>query len=416
MSDHLLQRAQILMHQRKHDEAGKVLMQLLATDPNDIYVLAMLSEVKISQDDYKEAEMLVNSAISLSPDTDFLYQIKARVAIGRDYYDDAETALQQAVSINPYNAHSFALWAAVKLDRKKFQDALDHADHSLSIDPENILALNSRSTALLKLNKKEEAFKTIEGALREDPENAYTHANYGWGLLEKGETKQSLKHFREALRHDPTMVYAQQGMLQALKARYLFYRLFLRYSFWMGNLHSKFQWGVIIGFYLLTRLLEFTSGKYPALQPFLIPVIALLAAFAISTWLITPISNLFLRLNSFGRHLLTRESVLSSNFVGISLVICIAGGIIALITSNYSWLAVCAFGFAMMIPCSVMFMPSKYNSLLIYAGVMCIVGLVAIYTTFLTKEIFNNASVAFLVGLVAFQWIANFMMIRRDNR
>ena len=123
---------------------------------------------------------------------------------------------------------------------EKYEDALNLANEGLERDPENILALNIRSSALIKLDRKEDAFTTIEGALAHDPNNAYTHSNYGWGLLEKGNHKKALQHFREALKHDPTLVQAQAGMAEALKANYVFYRLFLRYAFFMSNLTAKY--------------------------------------------------------------------------------------------------------------------------------------------------------------------------------
>src|SRR5690606_2150752 len=113
--------------------------------------------------------------------------------------------------------------------------------------------------ALIKLDRSEESFETIEGALREDPNNAFTHANYGWGLLEKGNHTKAMEHFKEALSHSPNLDYAQAGMLEAIKATNPIYRLFLKYAFWMGNMAAKFQWGFIIAFYILFRVIRSTA-------------------------------------------------------------------------------------------------------------------------------------------------------------
>jgi len=70
-----------------------------------------------------------------------------------------------------------------------------------------------------------------------------------------------------------------------------------------------------------------------------------------------------------------------------------------------------------MLPFSVMFSPTKYKySLLIYTIVMACIGATAIAITFMTGELFNTMSVIFVFGFVAFQWVANFMIIKQSNR
>ena len=417
MTDIATQRAEILIHQRRFAEAEKVLKEVLATDPHDVRTLALLAEAYIQQDKFEGAEKLINSAIALSPDNGVLFFIKARIAINTDQLDQAEECLQQALALDPTDADFYALLASVKLSRKQYEAALELSSQALEHEPENLLGLNIRSKALIKLNKHEEAFTTIEGALREDPDNAYTHANYGWSLLEKGEHKKALEHFREALKQDPTMEYAQAGMQEALKAQNFVYRWFLKYAFWIGNLTAKYQWFVIIGFYVLFRIIGAVSSHNPQLEPVLFPILIGMAVIAFSTWVITPISNLFLRLSPYGRFLLDRKEILSSNFVGISVAIFFVGLAAYIITGADEYLAITVFGFVMMPPLSVMFSPTKYkNSLVIYAAAMALVGLFAIAATFNTGEIFNPMSTIFLIGFVAFQWIANFLLIKQSNR
>lgn len=290
------------------------------------------------------------------------------------------------------------------------------ADEALSLDPENILGLNIRSTALIKLNRKEESFSTIEGALAHDPNNAATHTNYGWGLLEKGDHKKALEHFREALKNNPDLREARDGMAEALKAKYFFYRIFLKYAFFMSNLTSKYQWGVIIGFYLITRVLNGLSRTNPGLQPVLMPFVVLFALIAFSTWVFTPISNLFLLLNPYGKYLLDREARLSSNGVGISLLICVVGLICYFILSNPSWLVVAGLGFAMMVPLGSLFTIPQYKTLLIvYTAAMALLGVLAVYSAFGTGEPFNLFTTLFLFGFIAYQWLANILRSRQRS-
>lgn len=417
MSVNLIERAELLIQQNKFKEAEYVLNELMTSNPTHIHVLALLSEVKIQQSLFSEAENLINNAISLGPDVDYLYYIKSKIYIHREKYQEAEQCLQQAITINPVEADYYALWASIKVTRKQFSEGLELANKALENDAENILALNIRSTALFKLDRKEESFNTIHGALNEDPNNAYTHANYGWSLLEKGDHKKSLEHFSEALKSNPNLQFAQAGMAEALKARYLVYRMFLTYSFWISNLTAKYQWGVIIGVYLGFRGLKTLAANNESLRPYLIPLIILLSLVAFSTWVITPLGNLFLRLNKYGKHLLNSKEIQSSNFVAISAVLFFIGCVLYLIFQEEKWLTIAVFGFTMMIPLSAMFSPSKYkNALLYYTLAMAVAGSLAIYNAFTTEEIFGMFAVIYVFGIFAFQWIVNLLVIRASNK
>jgi tetratricopeptide (TPR) repeat protein len=415
--DGRLSKVEILIQQKKFKEAERILKELYFHDSNNILFLSLLAEVNLQQDKLVEAKSLIDNAIGQSPDLPHLFYIKSRIAVQEDEYDEAEKNINEAIKLDPYNANYYAVFASVKLTRKQFETALSLANKALEIDSENLLGLNIRSTALLKLKRNNESFNTIEGALREDPNNAYTHANYGWGLLEKGDHKKAMEHFKESLKKDPSFEYAQMGMIEAIKATNLLYRLFLKYSFWIGNLTSKYQWGVIIGFYLGVRALRVIAQTNATLRPYLVPIIIAMVILAFSTWVMEPISNLFLRFNTYGQLLLNKKEKISSNFVAASLAIFLLGTLIYILTKEEYYLSIAVFGFAMMVPFSTMFKASKYkNALLVYAIVMGAIGSLAIAITFLTGNLFNFLAIGFLIGFIGFQWIANFLFIREDNK
>lgn len=416
IEDNRLSKVEILIQQKKFIEAEKLLSDLLSEDSNNIHFLSLLAEVNLQQNKFENANIIIENAIGLSPDAPHLFYIKSRVAIQQENLSEAEKNINQAIELDSYDADYFAILANIKLGRKQFKEALETANRALEIDAENLLALNTRSTALNKLNRSEESFETIEGALSKDPNNAYTHANFGWGLLEKGDHKKALEHFKEALKNDPTFDYAHSGMLEALKATNPIYRLFLKYSFFMSNLTAKYQWGVIIGFYIGFRALKTIAKNNEALQPYLVPLIVALAFIAFSTWVITPISNLFLRFNKYGQLLLDKKEKMSSNFVAVGLGMFLVGLLLYFVLSDKKMLTIAVFGFAMMLPLGTMFLPSKNKyGLLIYTIVLAVVGLIAIVLTFSTGEMFNLMTLVFIFGFVAFQWVANYMLIIKEN-
>ncbi|MBO9660978.1 MAG: hypothetical protein J7527_19300, partial [Chitinophagaceae bacterium] len=180
---------------------------------------------------------------------------------------------------------------------------------------------------------------------------------------------------------------------------------------------AKYQMGIIIGLYLAMRGLRSLANSNENLRPYLTPVIIILVLFAFSTWIITPVSNLFLRFNKYGQLLLSKKQKISSSLVALSLAVCLAGIAAYATLSDERYLAVAAFGLAMMVPYSVMFEGSRYkNALLIYTVSLAAIGLLSIAITFSTGELFHAISTVFILGFVAFQWIANFLMIGATNR
>lgn len=417
MTDPRLSKVTILIQQKKYAEAEQLLKDFLSTDASNVSYLTLLAEVNLQQNKLDNARSIISNAIGISPDSPHLFYIKSRIAIQEDKYDEAEKDLAHSLELDPNDADYFALWASIKLSRKQYDAALELANKSLAIDSENLLGLNIRSSALLKLNKSEESFATIEGALREDPNNAYTHANYGWGLLEKGQHKKAMEHFKESLKNDPNFTYAQAGMIEALKATNPIYKLFLKYAFWIGNLTSKYQWAVIIGFWFGVKALKAIAKSSETLQPYLTPLIIALGIVAFSTWVISPISNLFLRFNRYGKFLLDKNEKMSSNFVAASFGIFLIGLACYFMLGDDKFIAVAVFGFTMMVPFGSMFARAKNkNVLLIYAVVMAIVGLGAIGVTFSTGQLFNGLTTIYIIGFVGFQWVANYFLIKDSNR
>ena len=107
---------------------------------------------------------------------------------------------------------------------------------------------------------------------------------------------------------------------------------------------------------------------------------------------------------------------MSSNFVGLSFLIFVAGVACYFILGDDKFLVVAAFGFAMMLPYGVMFSESKYKYVLItYTVVMTVLGIGVIAKTFSTGEIFNELTPIFIFGFIIFQWVANFLIIKENN-
>jgi tetratricopeptide (TPR) repeat protein len=411
----LLERAQQLVQLQRYKEAEKDLRLLLTQQPENPDALALLAICQAEQGQLPEAMKTIQNAIGKSPDNDHLLYLHSLFLFRSNKLKESERVIQNAISLHPRSADYFGLLAAIKISQKEFSQGLDYANQGLEIDPDNLQCLNTRSNALFKLNRKDEAYSTIQEALNQDPENELTHTNLGWGLLERGDHKKALSHFREALKINPNYEYAKAGLIEGLKARYLFYRLFLKYAFFISNLKGKYQWALLIGLYVGIRIIDNVANKNPDLAMWLKPIVYLYIAFALSTWIIVPLSNLFLRLNVYGKFALSKDEIRSSNFVAIGFFVGLAALLIYLFVRTDAYLLLGIFGITMMIPLSSMLKPegSKSKKILVaYTIGLLILGIVGTAIEFSNPGHGGGVFQIYAIGILAYSWVANAMVIR----
>ncbi|MEZ5059819.1 MAG: tetratricopeptide repeat protein [Saprospiraceae bacterium] len=411
MTEGLYQKASLLYEQGRNKEAMDLLNNILSEEPHHIGAKMILASILMEEKKYEKAEPVVDQIIADFPLGSAPYFLKAKLHYLKDELNKAEEFIQKCIQIDVEDSSAFALWAQIAIERKDYEDALRLANKALEIDSANVFALNIRSTVLLKLKRVEESFETIEGVLREDPGNSHTHSNVGWIALEHGDREKALNHFKEALRNDPSNTHAQAGMTEALKSKYLVYKWFLKYAFWMGNMKSGQQWIFLLGFYFGMRFLGTISEKVPMLAPILIPILIVLAILALSTWIIDPLSNFLFMMNPYGRLLLDKEEKQTGLMVGISLCTAIVAGLIGLLSGNVAWYSISIVGFLLMIPLGKFFAPAKWKYVLkIYVVLLVIVGVLGILGAFVSQNIWNGMTMIFIFGLVGFTWVSNILL------
>ncbi|MEJ0089755.1 MAG: tetratricopeptide repeat protein [Limisphaerales bacterium] len=414
-----LERALLLYQQKRHDLAENELRQALAADPHDAYGHALLGLCLAKRESFQDAAEETRQAIHLAPDFPFAHYAHASVMDARNRFPEALAAINEAIRLDPENADQYALLASIHFQESRWRDALNAAEQGLQFDPEHVGCTNVRAMAMVKLGRKAEAGRTIDAALARNPDNAFTHANQGWTLLHQGEAKKAAEHFREALRLDPQNEWARQGIIEALKARNIIYALMLKYFLWMSKFSTRGQWLILIGGYFGNQMLGSLSRSNPELAPWVLPLRILYTVFALMTWLAYPFFNLLLRLNKFGRLVLSREQTIASNVFGLCLLIALAGLAGCFVKGFDSpWIVVAMiFGF-LLIPVSAVFKCQEgwpRTTMAALTIVLLLLGIFSIWADFSPRHDGGDAYVLFLLGIVASMWIANFLISRRKK-
>jgi tetratricopeptide (TPR) repeat protein len=415
MENPSLQRALLLIEQKNFDRAEKELNVALSDTPDNEDALVLLALCKYNIGEYQKGLDIVNRAISINPNNHFSIYILALCYFALNKRDTARLKIEEAIRLNPFSAVYFAFLAKIHLYNNDFKDALKYADEGLRIDSENISALNVRSAALGKLGDKEGAYKTIDTALQQDPNNAFTHANHGHILLEKREYDKALFHFKEALKSDPNSQYAKAGLIEGLKAKSIVYSWFLQYSFWIGNLKGNLQWAFIIGFYILFRVINSVAESNPSIAPFLTPILVIMILLAFSSWFISPLHDLFLFLNPFGKYALSDREKNVARLVGGFLGVGLISLLLFAIFRNDTLLGIAGFSLIMLIPIGSMYNGNNAKSdriLAIYTLVAALIGISGLSISLTSGNLFNPMTTVFIGVVFIYQWIANIIIAK----
>jgi tetratricopeptide (TPR) repeat protein len=408
MEGDLTRRAALLLEHNRPAEAEKELRAHLSQVPHDVHALLLLSHSLTLQDKDTEAVEVAKQAVATAPDLGATHYHLAKAYLGKRDLNLARTSVRQAIALDPGDANNHGLLALILHHANEHEGALRAAEQGLALDPEHLGCMNVRSAELTHLKRHEEAGASIDKALELDPENPYTHSNTGWTALHRGDHARAMEHFREALRREPGLEPARRGMVEALKARYWIYRQWLKYVFWVGNLKAGTQRFFIIGAWVLSRVLRVAAAKVPALEVFVWPLLIVYVLFAMSTWVIEPLTNLLLRFNRFGRYVLSREEKVTSTLTGMALLIALISGAALIGFDDERFVAPGLFGLLMMIPLASMLRASQQhrrNMRVIAAVVLAALGTFGSVLALISGEPFNVPLLMFFAGAVLYQWI-----------
>lgn len=409
----ILARLEILFAQHRFDDAEKLLLGFLEQYPTNDYAQYMLAVVYFNQNKLELCRNLIDPLIAENPEETEYLGLSVRLDISQELFASADEKCEMLISQDPENPEFYNLLATSKFRQRKYDKALFFAQKALETDPENLVALNLKSTLSGILGKEEDAFLSINEALQQDPNNDWTIANHGRQLLNQGKVQEALERFKEALSINPNNALAQYGLTEALKSRFWPYKMFYKYQMLMSRLNSNQIWGIMIVAFILMRFLQTTADNNPDLAIFLMPLIYIIVAVFLSTWLMTPLMNLYLLTNKYGRLLLDDDDKKSAKYVGYSLSAAVFFAILLVITKAKGLDLAALFFIALMIPLGSMYNPPKAKDkdrmFMITMGILG-VGILGLVVNFIFD--YNMIVIIAFGGIFIYQWLINAVMIK----
>ncbi len=411
-----IERARILLKQKRYKDAEQHAAAVLQTNPNDADALQIIGHCRLDNNQYAEALKLFEHCLAIEPEEDYVHYLLAFAHYRNKSSYAAEGFLDSAIRLNPYASAYYGLYAYIYLDKNEYNEALQKANQGLAVNAHDLACLNARSQALFRLKNKEAAFDTIKEALSIDPDDDFTHTNFGWHFMEAGKHKQAREHFRQALRINPNNNRARLGYKESLKANLLPYRWMLMFSLWLSAKSKKARWAVIIVILASVQVLSKVStaagfGKVAYV------FIALYILFVVFSWVGTSIANMVLLFSSEGKYVLTKTEKYIAAVVAVCLVGALAAGIfggqLAVIKDGYQYV-VSFILITLTLPVSRFEHFEKLKShravfiftiALITLGVLSAAGILI----WGAADNFVLAASAYLIGLVVYTWSYSFV-------
>jgi tetratricopeptide (TPR) repeat protein len=406
-SEQVIQRARLLLQQRRADAAERELRGALAQDINNAELHMLLSLCMTQQDKLTEASELADRAIALDPENHDAFYASAIAMVKRNRFKEALDRLNRGIELFPFDSRSIVLRGDIRNAQQDYKGALADAELALSMDGQDQDAMNLRASALTRLGRREEAARTIRGALENDPHDSYTHANQGWAMLHQNDPKKAMEHFGESLRLDPGNEWARQGLVESLRARNFIYRWLLQYFLFMGRQSSTVQFVVIVGGFIGYRMLWQAWNTNPELGVVFVPLILAYVVFALTCWLGPALMDLILRFSKFGRYALSPMQRWRSNVVLAGLTLMAGAAAAGFLDKPEPWFPVAIVLLISTINSNTIFLASAKGEAfgwprrVLVAAVLGLLG-VGLYSVLVTTSPMNLFNV-FVYGSIALQ-------------
>ncbi|MEW6089053.1 MAG: tetratricopeptide repeat protein [bacterium] len=243
--------ADILLKEKKYDEAGKTYRKSLKIDPlyypssiglakiywekgrfkdaKKIYenilkkheiALAYIGIARyyVEQNDNNKAMEYFNKAINLGNDYEAIREGFVGIGdlfFGKGNLAEAEKYFNKAVNVDPYYYLPYQKLGEIYFSAKKWESAKNNFLKSIEMFPQNENVQKYLEEVYKSINKETQAkYEKIvdkEKTGKEKEKLIYAYKNLGWIHLENGGYENALKNFEQALSINPNYIEALQG-------------------------------------------------------------------------------------------------------------------------------------------------------------------------------------------------------------
>lgn len=331
-SSHLA-RAEQYIELDRWSEAQVALSQALGDDPDDAYLHARLGFVLMMMEQHRQAETEAGRAIALDPELAYGHLIMGLVHLDGKRFVSAMDCAKEVLRLEPFYTGGYFLQASVHYEKREYRQALATITQGMQYDPNDAGLLSIQASTMQMLGMKQGAQSAARTMIENDPSAPAGHTQLGWARLTAGQSRLAEEAFTDALRLDARDEAAREGLLTALRARFLPYRIILAIDVFFQRFPSWVGIAVWVGIPYLLRISLRSGSIPPEALPFIIGLYIIASALVYFSWSAKLYANAVLYLHPLGRLALTKADKTESIFV-LVLGLMILGGFLTFFIAN----------------------------------------------------------------------------------
>jgi len=308
-------RAQFLRIHRRHEEAVTLLLGHLTHFPDDAaaYIELALNRLEIPGEK-SMALADARTATGLMPGSAFPLALQSRILSQMDREKEALPLAESAVALDPEDVYCWNAKTLALCGLSEWKAAEASARQALSLHADDDAASNLLSHILRMQNRLDESEAETRRRLALDPENAFSFDNAGWAALQRNQIQQAETYFKEALRLNPELIHAKMGLKEAYRARSGFFRLFLRWIFFIQRFNRKHRFAIVIGTLVAFQVARFIAASVNPLLT--IPVVFIYFVAVFGSWLAGPVASFLILKDPVARMALDTGEKIEGLMVG----------------------------------------------------------------------------------------------------
>lgn len=164
-----LEKAEQLKFLGEHEEALKILEQLLLEDPGSTAVLEEIADNELSMERYDRAEAAARQAVALKPGSERGHYTLGFVASHREEWERAVNELSQANTLHPHNPEVLRCLGWVLFHQGQRLQGIVTLERALNLDGDNTMTLCDLGVAYLEVKNFSKAKALFHRVLALDP-------------------------------------------------------------------------------------------------------------------------------------------------------------------------------------------------------------------------------------------------------
>lgn len=212
-----LARAQHLIELGRTEQALALLLDLLAEDPDNGYVVTLAAGATLDLDRLDEAEGWARRAAYLNPGEEWPWRLHAIALSRQGRPTEAIAAARTAVRLEPEGWRTHVVLAEVLRERPGgFEEAWDEGNRACALAPDEAAVHALMGGLAMQANALWLAEPALRNALRLDPSNASALTDLGRLQLIRHDHVQAARQFADAGRRDIHSTVAEHNVDVAL--------------------------------------------------------------------------------------------------------------------------------------------------------------------------------------------------------